>query len=197
MAAADACICCRALAWTWFTTCFQQHLDTLHLTFNTRYVKRRTKVNIEGFQLGSAGYHQLHHLSITWEETGTLLNEHISFPSLFPEDAPWMQASWSGDAVSAVSEGFTVAPYSKSSRAHSRLPAAQALQRGVLPWMVRMSTWNSHTHIRRHLTTTSASLVLLSLNSPELRPPAGGGRSWDGPECRLRGAACCYPWSRC
>lgn len=46
-----------------------------------------------------------------------------------------------GEAVSAVREGLTLAPCSSSIFAHSRLPAAQVLQRGVLPWMVLMSTW--------------------------------------------------------
>lgn len=56
---------------------------------------------------------------------------------------PCMQASWSGEAVRAVRDGLTLAPYSSSSLAHSRLPEAQALQRGVLPWMVRTSTWRN------------------------------------------------------
>lgn len=54
---------------------------------------------------------------------------------------PFMQASCRGEAVSAVREGLTLAPCSSSIFAHSRLPAAQVLQRGVLPWMVLMSTW--------------------------------------------------------
>ena len=60
-----------------------------------------------------------------------------------PEVAPCMQASWSGEAVRAVRDGFTLAPCSSSSSTHSRLPEAQALHRGVLPWMVRTSTWRN------------------------------------------------------
>lgn len=64
----------------------------------------------------------------------------VESPAAF-DGLPRIQASWSGDAVRAVRDGFTLAPYSKSSLAHSRLPEAQALHRGVLPWMVRTSTW--------------------------------------------------------
>lgn len=63
------------------------------------------------------------------------------------EGLPCMQASWSGEAVRAVRDGLTLAPYPKSSLTHSRLPEAQALHRGVLPWMVRTSTWKNHRNL--------------------------------------------------
>lgn len=55
------------------------------------------------------------------------------------QDAPPMQASWRGEKVNRG--GFTVAPYSSSSFTHSRLPAAQASHNGVLPSMLRASTF--------------------------------------------------------
>lgn len=67
-----------------------------------------------------------------------------------------MQASWRGEAVRAVRDGLTLAPYSKSSLAHSRLPEAQALHRGVLPWMVRTSTWKNRRNNSHFLTQTHA-----------------------------------------
>lgn len=61
---------------------------------------------------------------------------------------PPMQASWSGEKVN--SGGFTVAPYSSSSFTHSRLPAAQASHSGVLPSMLRASTWRIETIHHKH-----------------------------------------------
>lgn len=55
------------------------------------------------------------------------------------QHVPPMQASWSGEKVN--NGGFTIAPYSSSSFTHSRLPAAQASHSGVLPSMLRASTW--------------------------------------------------------
>lgn len=55
-----------------------------------------------------------------------------------------MQASWRGEKVN--SGGLTVAPYSSSSFTHSRLPAAQASHNGVLPSMLRASTWKAQSH---------------------------------------------------
>lgn len=69
------------------------------------------------------------------------------------EGLPRMQASWSGEAVRAVRDGFTLAPYSKSSLAHSRLPEEHALHRGVLPWMVRTSTWNNHRNYLHYISS--------------------------------------------
>ena len=60
--------------------------------------------------------------------------------SLFPQSYPLCRPR-AGEAVSAVREGLTLVPCSSSIFAHSRLPAAQALQRGALPWMVLTSTW--------------------------------------------------------
>lgn len=54
---------------------------------------------------------------------------------------PDIQASWRGEKVK--SGGLTVAPYSNSSFTHSKLPAAQASHSGVLPSMLRASTWMS------------------------------------------------------
>ncbi len=65
-------------------------------------------------------------------------SKHKAFPLL--AISPRMQASWRGEAVRAVREGLTEAPWSTSSLTLSMLPAAQAWQRGVLPWMVRTST---------------------------------------------------------
>lgn len=52
-----------------------------------------------------------------------------------------MQASWRGEKVN--NGGLTVAPYWSSSLTHSRLPAAQASHNGVLPSMLRASTWRA------------------------------------------------------
>lgn len=57
---------------------------------------------------------------------------------------PPIQASWSGEKVN--SGGLTVAPCSSSSFTHSRLPAAQASHSGVLPSMLRASTWKTESH---------------------------------------------------
>lgn len=54
---------------------------------------------------------------------------------------PDIQASWRGEKVK--SGGLTVAPYSNISFTHSRLPAAQASHSGVLPSMLRASTWRA------------------------------------------------------
>lgn len=99
----------------------------------------------------------------------------IESPAAF-DGLPWMQASWSGDAVRAVRDGFTLAPYSKSILAHSRLPEAQALHRGVLPWMVRTSTCKTQPlfdgTLILHIWVTRWRVI-----PPGPRHPAAGGRS--------------------
>lgn len=60
-----------------------------------------------------------------------------------------MQASWRGEKVN--SGGFTVAPYSSSSLTQSRLPAAQASHSGVLPSMLRASTWRKRAVMTAHM----------------------------------------------
>lgn len=66
-----------------------------------------------------------------------------------------MQASWRGEKVN--SGGLTVAPYSSSSFTHSRLPAAQASHSGVLPSMLRASTWRTQSHHKVKNTTIRQS----------------------------------------
>ena len=132
------------------------------------------------------------------------------------EGLPFMQASWSGEAVRAVRDGLTLAPYCKSSFAHSRLPEAQAWHRGVLPWIVRTSTWSNQgddTHfiffhailtiIMTHMCSrlfehfTCSYLNKSGFVPPGLQPPRATGHSLDEPVCRPRGAEWCCPPSPC
>lgn len=62
---------------------------------------------------------------------------------------PDIQASWRGEKVK--SGGLTFAPYSNSSCTHSRLPAAQASHSGVLPSMLRASTWRPQVKFGKRL----------------------------------------------
>lgn len=71
--------------------------------------------------------------------------KHISVWGGVLQYAPPIQASWSGEKVN--SGGLTVAPYSSSSFTHSMLPAAQASHSGVLPSMLRASTWRAEPQI--------------------------------------------------
>lgn len=84
---------------------------------------------------------------------------------------PPIQASWSGEKVN--SGGLTVAPCSSSSFTHSRLPAAQASHSGVLPSMLRASTWKTESHDQNTILVTPSWWASSSnLRSPEHQHPA-------------------------
>ncbi len=83
-----------------------------------------------------------------------------------------MQASWRGEKVN--SGGFTVAPYSNSSFTHSRLPAAQASHSGVLPSMLRASTWRA----RATVTSKIHKSVNLTMHLAWISYEAGNHLTW-------------------
>lgn len=107
---------------------------------------------------------------------------------------PPIQASWSGEKVN--SGGFTVAPCSSSSFTHSRLPAAQASHSGVLPSMLRASTWKTESRdfVRKNILATPSRWASNSnILSPEHQHPAAVEHTGSVPVYTPRGGGW---WSR-
>lgn len=135
-------------------TCIEQHFHTVRVFLWTSHMQWGPVIYVVRLQTSIHGNQEFHTVRVSWNVTrkychGSFFTGGLLIPLKLNHvlrelwHSPPIQASWRGEAVREVRAELALAPWSRRSLTHSKLPAEQASHSGVLPSTFLTSTWDA------------------------------------------------------